>query len=78
MDHELLARAELERRYDRPIPEGLRLAEHLLRQIDIIRRQRADGSFYVSLVADLRYYRDGWRQWHRRLRVARVAAAHQK
>lgn len=102
MARDLLARlAELDGRYDGPVPEGLGLAAHLgsagaverlfaageaafyksmvLRQIDIIRRRWADGSFYASLVADLRYYRDGRRQWHRRLRALRAAAAeHQK
>lgn len=92
MPHDLLTRlAELEQRYDGPIPEGLRQAAQegsaeavellfatgeaafyksmVLGQLAIIRRRRADGSFYPSLLADLRYYRDGWRHWHRRLRA---------
>lgn len=98
MPHDLLARlAELERCYDGPVPEGLRLAAHLgsaeaaellfaageeafyksmvARQLDIIRRRRADRTLYASLLDDLRYYRDAWRQWHRRARAMRAAAA---
>jgi hypothetical protein len=98
MPHDLLARlAELERRYDGPVPDGLRLAAHLgsagsvellfaageaafyksmvLRQLAIIRRRRADDSFYASLLSDLRYYRDLWRHWHGRARALRAAAA---
>jgi len=98
MPDDLLARlAELERRYDGPVPEGLRLAAHLgsadaverlfaageaafyksmvLGQLDIIRRRRADGSFYPALLADLRCYREGWRYWNRRVRALRAAAA---
>ena len=99
MPRDTLARlAELERRYDGPIPEPLRLAAHLgsadavaqlfaageaafhrslvARQIAIIRRRKADGSFYPALLDDLRLYREGWRQWHRsgcRLRQAAAA-----
>jgi hypothetical protein len=98
MPHDLLARlAELERCYDGPVPEGLRLAAHLgsaeaaellfaageeaffktmvLRQLDIIRRRRADGSFYIALLDDLRCYRTAWRHWHRQARALRAAAA---
>lgn len=98
MPHDLLARlAELERCYDGPVPEGLRLTAHLgsaeavellfaigeatfyrtlvTRQLDVIRRRRADGSFYASLLDDLRYYRAAWRQWHRRAHALRAAAA---
>ena len=101
MPHDLLARlAELERCYDGPVPEGLRLAAHLgsaeaaevlfaageeafhksmvTRQLEIIRRRRADGSFYTSLLDDLQHYRDAWRQWHRRARNARAAAAERR
>jgi hypothetical protein len=97
MPHDLLARlAELERCYDGPVPEGLRLAARLgsaeavellfaageksfyrsmvTRQIEIIRRRRADGSFYAALIDDLRYYREAWRRWHRRARVLRAAS----
>lgn len=97
MPHDLLARlAELERCYDGPLPEGVRLAARLgsaeavermvaageaafhrsmlLRQIDIIRRRRADGTFYPALLADLRFYRDAWRRWHRRARAPAAAA----
>ncbi|MGO8919863.1 MAG: hypothetical protein ACLQJR_28520 [Stellaceae bacterium] len=98
MPHDLLARlAEIERCYDGPVPEGLRLAAHVgsaegvellfaageeafyrsmvMRQLEVIRRRRADGSFYAALLEDLRYYRDGWRRWHRRVRALRAAAA---
>lgn len=97
MPDDTLARlAELERRYDGPVPDNLRLAAHLgsaaavelmvvagelafwkslaLRQIDVIRRRRADGSFYESLVDDLRTYRDGWRRWNRRSHRLRAAS----
>jgi hypothetical protein len=38
----------------------------VLGQHDIIRRRRAEGSFYPALIDDLRTYRAGWRHWHRR------------
>ena len=39
------------------------------RQLALIRRRRADRSFYPALLADLRLYRDRWRFWHRRHRA---------
>jgi hypothetical protein len=84
----LAAIADLERRYDGPIPAEVRLVarlgsadiverlfaegqsafyKSLVRgQLRIIRRRRAEGSFYPALVDDLRTYRQGWRRWHRR------------
>jgi hypothetical protein len=44
----------------------------VLGQLDIIRRRRAEGSFYPALIDDLRTYRAGWRQWQRRSRSLRV------
>ena len=39
------------------------------RQLDIIRRRRANATFYPSLLDDLRHYREAWRRWQRRLRA---------
>lgn len=47
----------------------------LLGQIGIIRRRRADGSFYPALLDDFRHYRDAWRRWNRRRHALRRAAA---
>lgn len=41
------------------------------KQLALIRRRRADGSFYPALLADLRLYREAWRAWHRRCCVRR-------
>jgi hypothetical protein len=96
-DARLARQAELERRYDGPIPEGeLLLARFgsaaavellaaagnaafyrrmLQRQIATIRRRRAEGSAYPSLLADLRLYRDRWRYWRRKQRIAGALVA---
>ncbi len=90
----LAAMAELERRFNGPVPGPLRLlAQHgsahrvllleaeaqaaffeaMLRgQIALIRRRRADGSFYPALLADLVFYRRHWRHWRRRARLLRA------
>jgi hypothetical protein len=39
----------------------------LRQQIALIRRRRADGTFYPALLADLRFYRERWRHWRRAL-----------
>lgn len=95
MAHDALAAiADLERRYNGPVPEGLRLVARLgsadiverlfaagqaafyksmvLGQLDIIRRRRAEGSFYPALIDDLRTYRTGWRRWQYRSRSLRA------
>src|SRR5258707_13167679 len=91
----LAALAELERRFNGPVPEALRLAAQLgsaelgrvrqaeaqaaflkalLRgQVRLIRRRREEGSFYPSLLDDLRLYRRRWRHWHRRAVALRTA-----
>ena len=49
-----------------------------LRQIEAIRARRADGSYYSSMIADLRFYRRYHRAHVRHLHALRriVAAAH--
>jgi hypothetical protein len=91
----LLRLAELEQRYDGPVPDALRQAAHVgsaaaveelfaigeakfyralaKKQIALIRRRRADGTFYPALISDLQFYRTAWREWHSRCRALRAA-----
>jgi hypothetical protein len=89
------ALAELERRFNGPVPEPLRLAAQLgtaelcrrrhaeaeaaylktllCGQIRLIRRRRAEGSFYPALLDDLRLYRRRWRHWRRHAALPRAS-----
>jgi hypothetical protein len=51
--------------------------EFVRRQVDNIRRRRAEGSCRPHHLTDLLFYRDGWRRYHRfalELRAALAAA----
>jgi hypothetical protein len=47
----------------------------VLGQIRTIRARRADGTAYPELFDDLRFYRDGWRDWNRQRHALRGATA---